>query len=118
MMKYAGSAVLSAVLAAATAGVAASRPAQSGLAVHEWGTFTSVAGPDGQSVNWTPLSGPQDLPCFVAHQTPAQANPLTNIQVKGRDIFGLLKLLPDSKSPAVTAAPIASPAPAGPPPPA
>ena len=35
------------------------------LAVHEWGTFTSIAGPDGTAMLWYPLSGPQDLPCFV-----------------------------------------------------
>src|SRR5262245_36990231 len=35
------------------------------LAVHEWGTFTSVAGPDGQAVTWQPLSAASDLPCFV-----------------------------------------------------
>ncbi len=33
--------------------------------VHEWGTFTSIAGPDGQAVEWTPQAGPSDLPCFV-----------------------------------------------------
>jgi hypothetical protein len=38
-----------------------------GLTVHEWGTFTTVAGPDGQAVNWLPLSGANDLPCFVDH---------------------------------------------------
>ena len=37
-----------------------------GPIVHEWGTFTSVAGPDGTAVEWTPLAGPNDLPCFVA----------------------------------------------------
>jgi hypothetical protein len=35
------------------------------LVVHEWDTFTSVAGPDGKAVEWLPLSGPPDLPCFV-----------------------------------------------------
>lgn len=35
-------------------------------AVHEWGTFTSVAAPNGQAVDWRPLSGPADLPCFVS----------------------------------------------------
>ena len=35
------------------------------LIVHEWGTFTSVAGADGSSVQWQPLNAPQDLPCFV-----------------------------------------------------
>jgi hypothetical protein len=33
--------------------------------VHEWGTFTSVAGDDGAAIPWQPLSGPSDLPCFV-----------------------------------------------------
>ena len=36
-----------------------------GLVVHEWGTFTSVAGEDGAAVEWVPPFGPQDLPCFV-----------------------------------------------------
>src|SRR6185295_15827997 len=35
------------------------------LTVHEWGTFTSVAGADGTAVEWLPLAGPTDLPCFV-----------------------------------------------------
>jgi hypothetical protein len=38
---------------------------QSPLVVHEWGTFTTVAGEDGRAVEWLPLGGPQDLPCFV-----------------------------------------------------
>jgi len=43
-------------------------PATSGdLAVHEWGTFTTVAGVDGRAVDWLPLGGPSDLPCFVEH---------------------------------------------------
>ena len=35
------------------------------LIVHEWGTFTSIAGEDGQAVDWLPLDGQSDLPCFV-----------------------------------------------------
>ncbi len=35
------------------------------LIVHEWGTFTSVAGRNGQSVSWAPLQASGDLPCFV-----------------------------------------------------
>ena len=35
------------------------------LVVHEWGTFTSVAGSDGASLDWRPLAGPSDLPSFV-----------------------------------------------------
>jgi hypothetical protein len=37
----------------------------SALVAHEWGTFTSVAGADGNPVQWAPLTGPPDLPCFV-----------------------------------------------------
>ena len=36
-----------------------------GLVVHEWGTFTSVAGRHGEAEPWLPLSGDDDLPCFV-----------------------------------------------------
>lgn len=36
-----------------------------GLVVHEWGTFTSVAGADGVALEWRPLAGPSDLPSFV-----------------------------------------------------
>jgi hypothetical protein len=42
-------------------------PAPGNLTVHEWGTFTSVAGPEGNPIAWLPLSGPGDLPCFVHH---------------------------------------------------
>src|SRR5512133_318999 len=34
---------------------------------HEWGTFTTVAGQDGRAIEWLPLNGPTDLPCFVEH---------------------------------------------------
>jgi hypothetical protein len=37
------------------------------LTVHEWGTFTSIAGPDGESMDWLPLTGSTDLPSFVEH---------------------------------------------------
>ncbi len=51
--------------AAIAAGYAASTLPEGNLTVHEWGTFTSVAGPEGNPVAWLPLSGPPDLPCFV-----------------------------------------------------
>jgi hypothetical protein len=35
------------------------------LTVHEWGTFTSVAGYNGAPLQWAPLSFAGDLPCFV-----------------------------------------------------
>jgi len=52
-------------LAIAAAAVGAVPPVRSELTVHEWGTFTTVAGEDGQAVAWRPLDGPVDLPCFV-----------------------------------------------------
>ncbi|MCB9763378.1 MAG: hypothetical protein H6739_26665 [Alphaproteobacteria bacterium] len=39
--------------------------ADQGFVVHEWGTFTAVAGQDGAALDWRPLSGPSDLPLFV-----------------------------------------------------
>jgi hypothetical protein len=55
--------VLVASLVLVTGGVAGRQSPE--LIVHEWGTFTSVAGEDGRAVEWLPLGGPQDLPCFV-----------------------------------------------------
>src|SRR6266436_2519798 len=39
----------------------------SGLTAHEWGTFTSIAGENGQAVEWSPLTGSTDLPEFIEH---------------------------------------------------
>jgi hypothetical protein len=36
-----------------------------GLTVHEWGTFTSVAGEDGSAIEWDALGCKSDLPQFV-----------------------------------------------------
>ena len=44
------------VLALGTFGAAQTPSSSSGpLVVHEWGTFTSVAGQDGRAVEWLPL---------------------------------------------------------------
>jgi hypothetical protein len=40
-------------------------PAKDRLIVHEWGTFTSIAGKDGVALEWRPLNGATDLPKFV-----------------------------------------------------
>jgi hypothetical protein len=37
------------------------------LIVHEWGTFTSIAGHNGDAIDWLPLTGSTDLPSFVEH---------------------------------------------------
>jgi hypothetical protein len=58
-------AVLVATLAVAAVPVAVALQAPPPLTVHEWGTFTTIAGDDGQATQWLPLGGPTDLPCFV-----------------------------------------------------
>jgi hypothetical protein len=55
---------LSLLLTLSTATAAADEPSPR-LIVHEWGTFTSIAGDDGVALDWRPLSGPSDLPSFV-----------------------------------------------------
>ncbi len=47
----------------------AGAPAADRLVVHEWGTFTAVAGANGQLVPWRPLLAPSDLPSFVYTQS-------------------------------------------------
>jgi hypothetical protein len=42
-------------------------PVDASLTAHEWGTFTSIAGNDGEAVEWSPLTGSTDLPAFVEH---------------------------------------------------
>src|SRR5690348_5997762 len=41
------------------------KPVDNRLVVHEWGTFTSIAGKDGVALEWRPLNGSTDLPKFV-----------------------------------------------------
>jgi hypothetical protein len=48
-------------------GGTSARPTYPSLTVHEWGTFTSIAGNDGKAVEWSPLNGSTDLPNFVEH---------------------------------------------------
>lgn len=45
------------------------------LTVHEWGTFTAIAGKDGHAVEWTPYTGPSDLPGFVEHLSDTNLKP-------------------------------------------
>lgn len=59
-------AVLVATACVVAAGFAKNPVQSSDVTVHEWGTFTSVAGENGRAVPWVPLDGPADLPCFVA----------------------------------------------------
>lgn len=44
-------------------------PSPDKLVVHEWGTFTSIAGKTGVAIDWRPLNGASDLPNFVYTDT-------------------------------------------------
>ena len=57
-----------------TAGVGSPYPSVD-LTVHEWGTFTAIAGANGRAVEWSPLVTPSDLPEFVEHLTDAHLKP-------------------------------------------
>jgi hypothetical protein len=46
--------------------LAAVAPARADFVVHEWGTFTTRHGGDGQPIVWNPLAGVRDLPRFVS----------------------------------------------------
>jgi hypothetical protein len=50
---------------AAPASVRSTASDPDNLVVHEWGTFTSIAGEDGSAIDWQPLDQQSDLPCFV-----------------------------------------------------
>jgi len=52
--------------------IADEQNASSDLTVHEWGTFTAIAGKDGRAMEWATLGSPRfgpsaDLPRFVEH---------------------------------------------------
>jgi hypothetical protein len=65
-LRYLSVAILVAVVSATAAvRVSSQSTAPARLTVHEWGTFTSVAGEDGQALQWLPQGGVSDLPCFV-----------------------------------------------------
>jgi hypothetical protein len=49
------------------AGRTREQQSDTGLTVHEWGTFTSIAGARGQAVVWQPQLQKDDLPTFVEH---------------------------------------------------
>jgi len=60
------------LLVVSVAGWTADEHAIPDLTVHEWGTFTAIAGKDGRAAEWLPLGFPRypastDLPQFVEH---------------------------------------------------
>lgn len=59
-------AILTLVLCAPLFGAGLVLPVNPPVTIHEWGTFTSVADANGQSIPWVPLNEKSaDLPCFV-----------------------------------------------------
>lgn len=58
------------------------------LTVHEWGTFTTVAGEHGRAVAWRPLDGPVDLPCFVERaDLPLKSSFVTTVRMETPVIY-------------------------------
>ena len=59
--------LIAAMAALGTVGVSSLQPAPPSppFVVHEWGTFTSIAAPDGTPIEWSTQGGRSDLPCFV-----------------------------------------------------
>jgi hypothetical protein len=81
------------VSAVRTAGTTDDIRSTPGLTVHEWGTFTSVAGIDGMAVDWRPAGGPTDLPCFVALSDPSNVKgPGPGSQLGGREGEGKIRM--------------------------
>ena len=64
-MLYRAAVVTLVAMVAAAGSDARSTRDPDALVVHEWGTFTSIAGENGEAVDWLPLQGSDDLPCFV-----------------------------------------------------
>jgi hypothetical protein len=77
--RLSGFLVLIVILSAGLLGsTLASKPNDLGdMKVHEWGTFTSIAGSDGLPIVWEPYGGPNDLPCFVNRSFVVTKNGLT-----------------------------------------
>jgi hypothetical protein len=61
------------------------------LVVHEWGTFTSIAGRDGVALEWRPLNGPSDLPKFV-HTIQDRDEGLRHPQAGKRDLTASVRM--------------------------
>ncbi|MDX6695687.1 MAG: hypothetical protein QOF02_3290 [Blastocatellia bacterium] len=83
---------LSAQSGGASAGFVKTAAAENRLVVHEWGTFTSIAGKDGVALEWRPLNGPSDLPKFVhtiqegddglRHRVPGKSNLTASVRME------------------------------------
>jgi hypothetical protein len=78
-----------ALLAAPRAAAQASS-GEPGLIAHEWGTFTSIAGANGDAIDWLPFTASVDAPGFVHRDLlPLQGLPGFVYHAKKRLKFGL-----------------------------
>jgi hypothetical protein len=68
MRRFVSFGLLSTLTALAVASATAQKAPPVPVVVHEWGTFTSIAGPRGEAIEWNPQDLVQDLPCFVDRQ--------------------------------------------------
>jgi hypothetical protein len=75
---------LSAQISPATNALKTTVPPEDQLIVHEWGTFTSIAGRDGVALDWRPLNGPSDLPKFV-HTFQEGSGGLRHAKIQGKN---------------------------------
>ena len=63
------------------------------LVVHEWGTFTSIAGDDGMALEWRPLAGDSDLPGFVYNiAAPKNGRGIRGSSGGKQDLAGLIRM--------------------------
>lgn len=72
-------------------GFAIQNTGETGLTVHEWGTFTSIAGEDGMALDWRPLAATNDLPHFIHNVAAANAGGLRHDCVKC-DLTGKIRM--------------------------
>ena len=89
-------ALLSVACLVTTVTAAPQTPNAKNLTVHEWGTFTSVAGADGAALEWFPLNGPSELPCFVK-----QLNTGLNVKVAVGGLLNQMKATVRMETPVV-----------------
>lgn len=62
------------------------------LVLHEWGTFTSIAGRDGYELDWAPLSGESDLPSFVHSEAQPHATRFIGRPSRGKGESGTMRM--------------------------
>src|SRR5690349_14933966 len=60
--------------------------------VHEWGTFTSIAGRDGFELDWAPLAEGSDLPSFVHNEATPGGTRFAGVPSRGKGERGTIRM--------------------------